>query len=102
MMLKTSTEWIALISLLMGCATTIVGFFLWYSSTVKKRYAASRDFEHLKNNYHQLAANLESFAEESEKNHQHLLTELVQIKSLMMAVLAKSGDSISSILRGKE
>ena len=55
--------------------TGIVGAIAWYSSKVKKEYAAERDFKHLKRNYEQLAVNVEnlwrlmddSFREHEEK-----------------------------------
>ena len=39
--------------------TGVVGAIAWHSSKVKKEYAAQRDFNHLKNNYRQLAENIE-------------------------------------------
>lgn len=71
--------------------TGIVGAIAWYSSKVKKEYAAERDFKHLKRNYEQLAVNVEnlwrlmddSFREHEEKlsdQHNQILRELAELK----------------------
>lgn len=46
-----------IIAFLISVTNFVAGFLLWYSATVKKDYAAKRDFEHLKRHYEQLAAN---------------------------------------------
>jgi hypothetical protein len=48
---------LALLGFLLGVITSVVGWLAWYGSSVRKRYAAERDFQHLKRNYEQLAAN---------------------------------------------
>lgn len=54
------------LSLILGIAVTILSLFTglagmvaWYSSKVKKSYAAERDFNHLKNSHAQMVANIE-------------------------------------------
>lgn len=41
---------VPLAGLFLGIISTIGGFFLYYTSTIRKRYAAERDFQHLKGN----------------------------------------------------
>lgn len=71
--------------------TGIVGAIAWYSSKVKKEYAAERDFKHLKRNYEQLVINIEQlwrlmdnqFKEQEERlsdQHNQILRELAELK----------------------
>jgi hypothetical protein len=50
-------NYVALGGFFLGLLTSLLGALAWYGSAVRKRYAAERDFQHLKNNYAQLAAN---------------------------------------------
>lgn len=80
----------ALVSLC-SLITGVVGAFAWYSSKVKKEYAAERDFNHLKKSYDQLAVNVEqlwrlmddNFREHEQKlvdQHNQILRELAELK----------------------
>ena len=71
--------------------TGVIGAFAWYSSKVKKEYAAERDFKHLKNDYKQLAINIEqlwrlmdnNFREHEKRlveQHNEILRELAELK----------------------
>ena len=42
------------------------GLILWYRGSVEKRYAAERDFNHLKRNYEQLTANLTTLRQQED------------------------------------
>ena len=42
----------------MSLFTGIFGAIAWYRAGVRKAYAAERDFNHLKNNYRQLAQSM--------------------------------------------
>lgn len=50
-------NYLALGGFILGLLTSLFGAIAWYGSAVQKRYAAERDFQHLKRNYEQLAAN---------------------------------------------
>lgn len=85
------------------------GAMMWYRGSVQKSYAAERDFRHLRNNQDSHAKALAMVDNEVKELRDEITdrfhrqeTELVQIKSLLMAQFAKNGDSISAILRGKE
>ncbi len=63
----------------------------WSRAKTRKEYAAERDFNHLKNNYKQLAQNVEElwrlmdnqFREHQEKlsgQHEEILRELVKLQ----------------------
>lgn len=43
-----------LVATFLGVVSTIGGFLLYYNSSVRKRYAAERDFQHLKKNQEQM------------------------------------------------
>jgi hypothetical protein len=45
---------ISALALVLGIVSTIGGFFFYWSSSVRKRYAAERDFEHIKRNHQQV------------------------------------------------
>lgn len=48
--MKLAIALLPLVALTLGIISTLSGFFLYYSGSVRKRYAAERDFEHLKRN----------------------------------------------------
>ena len=50
-------DFVAIAGFLLGIITAFGGWLAWYASSVKKAYAAERDFNHLKRNYEQLVQN---------------------------------------------
>lgn len=50
-------DFVAIAGFLLGVITAFGGWLAWYASSVKKAYAAERDFNHLRRNYEQLAEN---------------------------------------------
>jgi chromosome segregation ATPase len=48
-------NWINLISLSIGLLSFLSGGILWYRGSIEKRYAAERDFQHLKKNQEGIA-----------------------------------------------
>lgn len=71
----------------------------------QKRYAAERDFQHLKRNYEQLAENQDSLFREMEEKTSTITIELREMKMLLQTLLIQlSGDrdSSSGIFRGKK
>ncbi len=50
-------NYLALGGFLLGLLTSLLGALAWYGNAVQRKYAAERDFQHLKRNYEQLAAN---------------------------------------------
>lgn len=53
-----------LISLLLGLGGFASGVILWYKGSVEKRYAAERDFNHIRNNLQQYGEGLSDIAEQ--------------------------------------
>lgn len=79
---------------LMGVGTMLVGVVAWISQSSKKRYAAERDFEHLKRNYQQLAEGQATLLRELEERADRLQMALERQQTLLHVVLTKvsSGD----------
>lgn len=50
-------DFVAIAGFLLGVVTAFAGWLAWYGSSIKKAYAAERDFNHLKRNYEQLVQN---------------------------------------------
>lgn len=42
------TSLIPIVAFALGLLTSLASFYLWLSNSVRKKYAAERDFEHLK------------------------------------------------------
>lgn len=61
-------DFVAIGGFILGLLTSLAGFLVWYGSSVRKSYAAERDFAHLRRNYEQLA-----------ENQKHMLIELQNI-----------------------
>ncbi|NEQ26413.1 MAG: hypothetical protein F6K28_46760 [Microcoleus sp. SIO2G3] len=78
-----------------GAASAVV---IWYRGSVKKAYAAERDFNHLKRNQENHAKALTMVDNEvkelrdaiNDRFHRQE-TELVQIKALLMSAIARTG-----------
>lgn len=51
--------WVAVASFVLTLFTTSLGALVWYASSEKKKYAAERDFQHLKNNQLQMSQGLD-------------------------------------------
>ncbi|MBD2090213.1 hypothetical protein H6F67_10150 [Microcoleus sp. FACHB-1515] len=87
----------------------VSGAMMWYRGSIQKSYAAERDFRHLRNNQESHAKALamvdgevKELRDEIAERFHRQETELVQIKSLLMAQFARNGDSISGIFGRKE
>ncbi|MDJ0733518.1 MAG: hypothetical protein QNJ47_05420 [Nostocaceae cyanobacterium] len=71
---------IALCALVLTIITTLSGAILWYVNTEKKKYAAERDFKHLRRNIEQLAENVNFQTGELDKNFEELSRDILEIK----------------------
>lgn len=76
--------WIAIISFLLGLGATFNGVIIWYANSEKKKYAAERDFSHLKNNYQQLTTNQNLILDELDDFKDAVMKELTEIKALVI------------------
>ena len=78
------------VSLAIGVITFIGGLLAWYRGAVEKRYAAERDFNHLKRNYEQLANSLGSLMKDEEDRFDELRLELRELKFQLQGIPPKS------------
>ena len=75
--------------LAMGLLSFLSGGVLWYKGSVEKRYAAQRDFGHLKNNYKQMSEAIAIQSKEVDARFDSLDDKLREIK---MMIQFKVGD----------
>lgn len=78
-----------LIGFLISCVNLTAGFLLWYSASVKKDYAAKRDFEHLKRHYEQLANNQAQILTEIDRFQDSVTLDLRDIKNQVNVLIVK-------------
>lgn len=71
-----------LIGFLIGLLTTVLGVFTWWGRAETKRYAAERDFQHLKNNHAQMVENQKYLIREGDNRNNAYLRrfDLILIK----------------------
>jgi hypothetical protein len=82
---------------LMGAGTMLIGIVGWIWQSSRKRYAAERDFEHLKKAYQQLAENQGLILRELEERADRLQNALERQQLLLQVVLTKVSGSDESI-----
>jgi len=86
-----------------GVVTFLGGTLAWYSGAIEKRYAAQRDFGHLKRNQENISREVGELFKEQDRRFDQLEKENAEIKSLLMSALTRfSGDSISAIMRKRD
>lgn len=72
--------WIALGGFALSILVSLSGFVLWFSNSEKKKYAAERDFNHIRRNQEQTNASLASILAEIDKRFDILDRDILQIK----------------------
>lgn len=86
---------LALISL----ATFLSGAFAWYSSAVRKQYAAERDFIQLNRNQELIRSSIEGLEKDLSRNHDESQREMLELKALINVLMVRlTGDTISEVL----
>ena len=80
MPLLNTSDTIALLALLLAFTTTIGAVILSYIQSEKKKYAAERDFNHLKRNIQQLTESIRYQSKEFEDNFEQLQRDILEIK----------------------
>ena len=68
------------IALVISIASFLGGLIMWYRGSVEKRYAAERDFNHLKRNYEQLAASLAALMQAEDERFDEIRLRLNNIE----------------------
>jgi hypothetical protein len=74
-----------ILSLILGLFSLLGGFLLWHRGSVEKRYAAQRDFGHIKADLKTVTTHLASNADEVEASFVELRLELKELKALALA-----------------
>lgn len=78
-----------LIAIAISIFTFLGGITAWYSAAVKKSYAAQRDYEHLKRNYEQIAANQNNLLREFDQRFDQTILELKELKAQLNVLTVK-------------
>jgi len=86
---KQTMELLQFVVLCLSVGSTIFVTISWYNSTVRKQYAAQRDFEHLKRNYQQLADNQAQILKEMDSRFDMATLDLRDIKGLITSIVVK-------------
>lgn len=89
---------IAVAGFVLGVGGTLTAVVNYYASSQTKKYAAQRDFEHLRRNQEQLIHNLSEIA----KDIDEVREEVRNMSRVAQIILAKRGDSESELLGRKD
>lgn len=89
---------LAIMTFLAGAGSAVLGMIRWYGVSERKRYAAERDFNHLRNNQEQMKRSLESLSHEFDEMASDFKTQ----SACFQLLLAKSGETISGIFAYKK
>ena len=74
---------IAFSSLLLAFLTTSAGVILWYVNSEKKKYAAERDFNHIRRNQEQMQLSLNHLFEEIDRRFQNVERDVLEIRTIL-------------------
>jgi hypothetical protein len=80
------SDWISVGGLSIGILSLLGGFFLWYKGSVEKRYAAERDFAHLRRNQEQISNGLAAIDKFLDDRLDEQRGELKEIKALCLSL----------------
>lgn len=84
-------------SVVLGLISTLLGGFAWYRGMVRKRYAAERDFEHLRRSFEGLSGAIASqsrdIEEELDRLHRRLDTMNATQTEVKVFLMAKLGEA---------
>ncbi|MFK0730926.1 MAG: hypothetical protein ACIWVG_07105, partial [Gloeotrichia echinulata HAB0833] len=74
---------IAFFSFALALFTTGTGAILWYANTEKKKYAAERDFAHLKRNQESISEGIDHLLTELDRRLDTIERDILEIKSCL-------------------
>ena len=89
---------IAILTFLAGAGSAVLGMLRWYGVSERKRYAAEREFVHLRNNQEQMKRSLELLSREFEE----LASDFKTQSACFQLLLAENGQTISGIFAYKK
>ena len=76
----TTEGWIALGAFLAGLVPYFIGLVTWYGGSREKKYAAQRDFEHLKNNQKEISNGIAYLGRDIDDYFEVLNRDILEIK----------------------
>lgn len=82
--------WIALAGFFLSVIISLGSFVLWFANSEKKKYAAERDFNHIRKNQEQTNLALNSILAEIDKRFDILDRDIIEIKSNINLPLRRS------------
>ncbi|MBD2416093.1 hypothetical protein FACHB389_35550 [Nostoc calcicola FACHB-389] len=77
----TASDLIALGGLILATVTTVMGGVLWYANAEKKKYAAERDFAHIRRNQEQMQQGLNNLLHELDRRFDVVERDILEIKA---------------------
>lgn len=77
----TVSDFIALGGLLLATVTTVLSAVVWFANSEKKRYAAERDFAHIRRNQEQMQQGLNNLLHELDRRFDMVERDILEIKS---------------------
>lgn len=94
------SDWISIAALVLGSGGFFSGIYLWWSGSIKKNFAAERDFGHIKRNQEQINQSLlhldqkisettDNITEKIQARLDSISYENRDIKALLLANLGK-------------
>lgn len=69
-----------LIALVVGLTPYVVGIIAWYANSEKKKYAAERDFNHLKNNQKDISNGIAYLTKSIEHDLEIIMRDILERK----------------------
>lgn len=79
----TAGDLIALGGLVLATITTLLGGVVWFANAEKKRYAAERDFGHIRRNQEQIQTGLNNLLRELDRRFDTVERDILEIKSTL-------------------
>jgi hypothetical protein len=79
----TPSDMIALGGLMLATVTTVLGGVVWFANAEKKRYAAERDFAHIRRNQEQIQQGLNGLLSEFDRRFDMVERDILEIKSTL-------------------
>ncbi|KAM3102105.1 hypothetical protein ACKFKH_32440 [Phormidesmis sp. 146-20] len=85
---------ISIATFLAGAGSAVWGMVQWYAGAEKKKYAAERDFQHLRRNQEQMKLAIEHITKEIDL----LSDDMKTLTAVFNVLLSKDGQTVSGIL----
>jgi hypothetical protein len=82
-------SWLSIVLGVLSICTFVGGTIAWYAGSVRKGYAAQRDFEHLKNNYKQMSQVIADIDKELDSRFDRLDLQGAKHETLLQSILAR-------------